>query len=60
MTELIVKVETVEEFFERGRKIARLADQQLPIPATNVISFEDPADLLKWLATLSPRPAPVD
>lgn len=60
MTKLVVKVETVEEFFERGRKIMQLADQQLPIPPSNVISFEDPADLLKWLATVSPRPAPAD
>lgn len=60
MTKLIVKIETVEEFFERGRKIAQLADQQLPIPPSHIISFEDPADLRKWLATLSPRPAPAD
>ncbi|MBA5636446.1 hypothetical protein H3H37_05200 [Duganella sp. LX20W] len=60
MTKLIVKVETVEEFFERGRKIAQLADQQLPIPPSHVVSFEDPDDMLKWLATLSPRPALAD
>lgn len=60
MTKLIIKTETVTEFFERGRKLAQLADQQRPIPAENVISFEDPADLLKWLATLNPRPAPAD
>ena len=60
MNPLIVKVETVEEFFERGRKIARLADQQLPIPPSHVISFEDPDDMLEWLATLSSPPAPAD
>jgi hypothetical protein len=60
MTKRIIKTETVAAFFERGRKIAQLADQQRPIPAETVISFEDPADLHKWLATLTPRPAPAD
>jgi predicted transcriptional regulator len=43
--------ESVEDFFRHGRELARLADQQLPLPEEYVISFEDPADLLALLNT---------
>jgi predicted transcriptional regulator len=41
----IIKVSTTEEFFKRGKEIARLADQGKPIPMERIISFEDPQDL---------------
>lgn len=43
--------ESVADFFRHGRELARLADQQLPLPEEYVISFEDPADLLALLNT---------
>lgn len=44
-----MRVETVDAFFERGRKLARLADRRERIPATRVIAFEDVASLLSVL-----------
>lgn len=49
MKSTVIKVGTEKEFFSRGRKIAKLADRGLPIPEERVLSFEDPADLLKLL-----------
>ena len=49
MIEVLFNTDTVEEFFRRGRHIAKLADQGLPIPQTNTRSFEDPLDLLTVL-----------
>lgn len=40
-----IKTGSVENFFQRGRDIARRADQGLPIPAERVITYEDPEDL---------------
>ena len=34
--------ESTEDFFKKGRKIARLADAQKPIPESYVLSFDDP------------------
>jgi len=36
-------------FFSRGRALAALADAGQPVPETSLISFGDPADLLKVL-----------
>ena len=49
MTSVIVKTATEEEFFERGRLLARLADAAEPIPEEHTVSFEEPADLLRLL-----------
>lgn len=49
MKKLVVKTATEKDFFKQGRKLARLADQGKPIPEERVLSFEDPADLLKLL-----------
>lgn len=49
MTKVTIKTGTPEQFFERGRKIARLADAGGRIPAHAILSFEDPADVLKLL-----------
>lgn len=49
MTKVTIKTGTPEQFFERGRKIARLADTGGRIPAHTILSFEDPVDLLKLL-----------
>lgn len=47
----VIKVSSVDEFFERGRKIAKLADQGKPIPRERVISFEDPEELARLITT---------
>jgi predicted transcriptional regulator len=43
------RVERVEAFFERGRKLARAADNGDAIPPSTVVAFEDLASLLHVL-----------
>ena len=45
MTSVMAKTATEEKFFERGRLLARLADDAEPIPEEYTVSFEEPADL---------------
>ena len=49
MPEASVKIERLDDFLGRARKLARLADAGKPIPESFVISFEDPADMLAVL-----------
>jgi predicted transcriptional regulator len=49
MSKAIVKTGTTEEFFKRGRKVAKLADQGERMPEEQIISFEDPGDVLRLL-----------
>lgn len=44
-----LKVGTLEQFFDEGRRTARLADAGLEIPETWEISFESVEDLLAYL-----------
>lgn len=46
-----MRIQTSDErsFFTRGRQLASLADQGKALPSEQVISFEDPADLLGLL-----------
>lgn len=44
-----IRVERVERFFERGRKLAKLADQGVAIPSSTVVAFEDVESLLNVL-----------
>ena len=44
-----IRVEPLEAFFDRGRKIARALDRGEHIPSSRVISFEDVASLLHVL-----------
>lgn len=44
-----IRVESVDAFFERGRKYAKLADRGEPIPARRIISFGDMESLLHVL-----------
>src|ERR1035437_10343834 len=46
-----IKVASPDEFFQRGKKIAKLADQGKRIPRERVISFEDPEDLARLITT---------
>lgn len=40
-----IKTAGAEDFFRRGREIAKLADQGKRIPHEKVIAFEDPEDI---------------
>lgn len=46
-----IKVAHTDEFFKRGKTIAKLADQGKRIPRERIISFEDPEDLAKLITT---------
>ena len=49
MKKASITVADETEFFARGKRLAALADAGKPIPNESVISFGDPADLLKLL-----------
>ena len=49
MKKIAIIVADENEFFARGKRLATLADADKPIPSESVISFGDPADLLKML-----------
>ena len=49
MKRTAVKIERLDEFLGRARKLARLADAGKTIPESIVLSFEDPADMLAVL-----------
>lgn len=51
MNTFIIKTATEEDFFARGRELAKLADQLEAIPEECILSFEDPSDMLKLLST---------
>ena len=44
-----IRVERVDVFFERGRKLAKAADQGEAIPFSRVVAFEDVESLLHVL-----------
>lgn len=46
-----IRVEPAEAFFERGRKLARLADRGGRIPPSFVVAFDDVESLLQVLTT---------
>lgn len=46
-----IKVASADEFFKRGKEIAKLADQGKRIPRERIIAFEDPEDLARLITT---------
>jgi predicted transcriptional regulator len=44
-----IRVERVDSFFERGRKLAKAADRGDVIPSSRVVAFEDVKSLLHVL-----------
>lgn len=44
-----IRVEPVDAFFERGRKLAKLAARGRPIPPSRVVAFDDIESLLHVL-----------
>jgi len=49
MKNIILKAGNENDFFQRGRELARLADAGKALPEERTISFEDPAELLRLL-----------
>jgi predicted transcriptional regulator len=47
MTKLTIKTASEEDFFQRGRRLARSADRGEKLPDERIVSFEDPADMMK-------------
>lgn len=44
-----IKTAGSDEFFRRGREIARLADRGKRIPAEKIIAFEDPEEIARLI-----------
>lgn len=51
MTKLTIKTGNEEDFFKRGRQLARAADRGEQLPDERIVSFEEPADLMKLITT---------
>ena len=49
MKNVTLKAGNEQDFFRRGKSLARLADAGQPMPEERTVSFEDPADLLRLL-----------
>lgn len=49
MTKLIIKTGTEEDFFKRGRQLAQAADHGEPLVDERILSFEDPAEVMKLI-----------
>ncbi len=49
MTKLTIKTGTEDGFFKHGRQLAKAADRGEPLPDERIISFEDPADVMKLI-----------
>jgi predicted transcriptional regulator len=51
MTKLTIKTGTEENFFKRGRHLAKAADRGDSLPDERIVSFEDPAEVMKLITT---------
>lgn len=49
MKNVILKAGTEQDFFQRGKALARQADAGKALPDERTVSFEDPAELLRLL-----------
>lgn len=49
MKNITLKAGTEQDFFQRGKTLARLADAGESLPEERTVSFEDPAELLRLL-----------
>ena len=49
MSKLTIDTGTEEDFFKRGRQLAKAADRGEKLPDERIISFEDPADVMKLI-----------
>jgi predicted transcriptional regulator len=51
MSTLVMSVSSEEDFFRRGREVARKADQGEALPEEKILSFEDPSEMLGLLTS---------
>jgi predicted transcriptional regulator len=51
MTKLTIKTATEQDFFARGKVLAKAADSGHTLPNEHIVSFEDAADLIKLMST---------
>ena len=49
MKNITLKAGTEQDFFQRGKTLARLADAGKQLPEERTVSFEDPGELLRLL-----------
>ena len=49
MNTFTIKTATEDDFFKRGKQLAKLADTGASLPNETVVSFEDPAEALNLL-----------
>ena len=49
MKNIILKAGNEQDFFQRGKTLARLADTGQSLPDERTVSFEEPAELLRLL-----------
>lgn len=49
MNKLVIRTGTEEDFFTRGRQLAKAADHGQAMVEERIISFEDPADVMKLI-----------
>jgi predicted transcriptional regulator len=47
MTKLTINTAPEQDFFQRGRRLARSADRGGKLPDERIVSFEDPADMMQ-------------
>ena len=48
--QLTINTGSAAEFFQRHRELARLADAGTPLPAKHILSFQDPAEVIKLVS----------
>lgn len=51
MNKLTIKTGTEDDFFKRGRLLAAAADKGGELPNECILSFEDPADVMKLMTS---------
>ena len=49
MKKLLLKTDPTQNFFKRGKALARSADSGKPLPQQRTLSFEEPGDLVRLL-----------
>jgi predicted transcriptional regulator len=52
MTKLTIETAPDEDFFQRGRRLARSADRGEKLPDERIVSFEDPGDMMQLVTAV--------
>ena len=51
MSKLTIKTGAKDDFLQRGRQLAQAADHGEALPSESMISFEDPADVVRLITS---------